>query len=43
MKLGKKLKKNNVAVDVVLFGDEGMENEEVLGKFVEATQNNDNR
>jgi 26S proteasome regulatory subunit N10 len=42
IKLGKKLKKNNVAVDVVLFGDEGMENETLMGKFVEAAQNSEN-
>lgn len=42
VKLGKKLKKNNVAVDLVLFGDEGMGNEEVLQKFIEATQNSEN-
>ena len=40
--MGKKLKKNNVAVDLVLFGDEGMENEAVLSKFIEATQNSEN-
>lgn len=42
VKLGKKMKKNNVAIDVILFGDEGMENEVVLGKFVEACQSGDN-
>jgi len=42
VKLGKKLKKNNVAVDIVLFGDEGMGNEGVLSKFVDATQNSEN-
>jgi 26S proteasome regulatory subunit N10 len=42
VKLGKKMKKNNVAIDVILFGDEGMENEMVLGKFVEACQSGDN-
>jgi len=42
VKLGKKLKKNNVAVDIVLFGDEGMSNEGVLSKFVDATQNSEN-
>jgi 26S proteasome regulatory subunit N10 len=42
IKLGKKLKKNNVAVDLVLFGDEGMGNEQVLSKFIEATQNSEN-
>ncbi|KAJ9097841.1 hypothetical protein QFC19_006631 [Naganishia cerealis] len=38
VKLGKKMKKNNVAIDIILFGDEGIENEEVMGKFVEACQ-----
>lgn len=42
VKLGRKMKKNNVAIDVILFGDEGMENEVVLGKFVEACQSGDN-
>ncbi|GHJ88295.1 hypothetical protein NliqN6_4697 [Naganishia liquefaciens] len=42
VKLGKKMKKNNVAIDVILFGDEGMDNEVVLGKFVEACQSGDN-
>lgn len=42
VKLGKKMKKNNVAIDVILFGEEGMENEDVLGKFVEACQSGDN-
>ncbi|KAJ9097761.1 hypothetical protein QFC21_004799 [Naganishia friedmannii] len=42
VKLGKKMKKNNVAIDIILFGDEGMENEEVMGKFVEACQSGDN-
>ncbi len=42
IKLGKKMKKNNVAVDVVLFGEEGLACEEVMSKFVEAV-NADNR
>lgn len=42
VKLGRGLKKNNVAVDVVLFGDEGMENEPVMTKFIETVQNNEN-
>ncbi|KAJ9112489.1 hypothetical protein QFC20_002279 [Naganishia adeliensis] len=42
VKLGKKMKKNNVAIDVILFGEEGMENEFVMGKFVEACQSGDN-
>jgi 26S proteasome regulatory subunit N10 len=36
VKLGKKLRKNNVLVDVVVFGDEGMENEGKLGALVDA-------
>lgn len=36
VKLGKKLRKNNVLVDVVTFGDEGMGNDEKLGGLVEA-------
>jgi 26S proteasome regulatory subunit N10 len=43
IKLGKKLKKNNVAVDVIVFGDEGIACEESLRKFVEAVQSADNR
>lgn len=42
VKLGKKLKKNNVAVDVVLFGDEGIANQDLLTKFVDSVQNSDN-
>jgi 26S proteasome regulatory subunit N10 len=42
VRLGKKMKKNNVAIDIILFGDEGMENEQVMGKFVEACQSGDN-
>jgi 26S proteasome regulatory subunit N10 len=41
VKLGKKLKKNNVAVDVVNFGQE-QENEAKLTAFMEAVNNNDN-
>lgn len=36
VKLGKKLRKNNVFVDVVTFGDEGMSNDEKLGALIEA-------
>ncbi|RSH83980.1 hypothetical protein EHS25_005225 [Saitozyma podzolica] len=36
VKLGKKLRKNNVLVDIVVFGDEGMENEGKLGALVDA-------
>eukprot|EP00290_Baffinella_frigidus_P035616 CAMPEP_0180317954 /NCGR_PEP_ID=MMETSP0988-20121125/34137_1 /TAXON_ID=697907 /ORGANISM="non described non described, Strain CCMP2293" /LENGTH=398 /DNA_ID=CAMNT_0022303293 /DNA_START=40 /DNA_END=1232 /DNA_ORIENTATION=+ len=41
VKLGKKLKKNNVAVDVINFG-ETAENQEKLEAFVGAINNNDN-
>jgi 26S proteasome regulatory subunit N10 len=43
VKLGKKLKKNNVAVDVIVFGDEGMKSEDSLRKFIEAVGSGDNR
>ncbi|OCF41016.1 26S proteasome regulatory subunit N10 [Kwoniella heveanensis CBS 569] len=36
VKLGKRLRKNNVLVDVVTFGEEGRENDEKLGALVEA-------
>lgn len=36
VKLGKKLRKNNVLIDVVTFGEEGMENDEKLNALVEA-------
>ncbi|WVO15110.1 hypothetical protein L204_102754 [Cryptococcus depauperatus] len=36
VKLGKRLRKNNVGVDVVTFGQEGMGNDEKLGALVEA-------
>ncbi|RXK42671.1 hypothetical protein M231_00226 [Tremella mesenterica] len=36
VKLGKKLRKNNVLVDVVTFGEEGMKNDEKLGALIEA-------
>lgn len=36
IKLGKKLRKNNVLIDVCLFGEEGMEGEEKIGKLIEA-------
>lgn len=42
VKLGKKLKKNNVAVDVISFGQE-TENQQKLSLFVEAVNNSDNR
>ena len=42
VKLGKKLKKNNVAVDVINFGEEA-ENTTKLDAFVQAVNSNDNR
>ncbi|ORY26495.1 hypothetical protein BCR39DRAFT_540974 [Naematelia encephala] len=36
VKLGKKLRKNNVLIDVVTFGDEGMSNDDKLNALVEA-------
>lgn len=42
VKLGKKLKKNNVAVDIVSFGEDA-ENEEQLRGFVDAVNSSDNR
>lgn len=36
VKLGKKLRKNNVLIDLVTFGDEGMENDQKLAALVEA-------
>lgn len=41
-KLGKQLKKNNIAVDVVLMG-EISDNQEKLGEFVNAANSNDDR
>jgi len=41
IKLGKKLKKNNVAVDIVNFGEEG-ENTAKLEAFIEAINSSDN-
>lgn len=41
-KLGKKLKKNNVAVDVILFGAEVEANEERVRVFVEAVNSGGN-
>ena len=41
-KIGKQLKKNNVAVDIILMG-EIEENNEKLQEFVTATNSNDNR
>jgi len=42
VKLGKKLKKNNVAVDVVCFGEDAAEDEGKLREFVEAVNSADN-
>lgn len=36
VKLGKRLRKNNVLIDIVTFGDEGMGNDEKLNALVEA-------
>ncbi|KAI8824395.1 uncharacterized protein EV422DRAFT_519956 [Fimicolochytrium jonesii] len=41
VRLGKKLKKNNVAVDIVNFGEE-LENTQKLQAFVDAVKSNDN-
>jgi len=41
VKLGKKMKKNNVAVDVVSFGEDA-ENEEKLREFVESVNSSEN-
>ena len=41
-KIGKQLKKNNVAIDIVSFG-EIEENSEKLAALVETTSSNDNR
>lgn len=41
-KIGKQLKKNNVAIDVISLG-ETEENQEKLTEFVNATNSNDNR
>lgn len=42
VKLGKKLKKNNIAVDIISFGEEA-ENEDKLAKFIEAVNSGENR
>ncbi|WVR03087.1 hypothetical protein IAU60_000076 [Kwoniella sp. DSM 27419] len=36
VKLGKRLRKNNVLIDIVSFGEEGRENDEKLTKLIEA-------
>lgn len=41
VKLGKKLRKNNVLVDVVLFGEEGLEAEGMVEKMIEAAGGGD--
>ncbi|MBW0482639.1 hypothetical protein O181_022354 [Austropuccinia psidii MF-1] len=41
-RLGKKLKKNNVAVDIVLFGSEVEVNEERMRAFIDAVESNGN-
>ncbi|KAJ1031460.1 hypothetical protein NDA13_001853 [Ustilago tritici] len=41
VKLGKKLKKNNIAVDIVNFGEDA-ENQEKLSKFIEAVNSGEN-
>ncbi|PWN51130.1 hypothetical protein IE53DRAFT_368322 [Violaceomyces palustris] len=41
VRLGKKLKKNNVAVDVISFGEDE-ENQEKLSKFIEAVNSGEN-
>jgi 26S proteasome regulatory subunit N10 len=42
VKLGKKLKKNNVAIDVISFG-EGEDNDTSLRAFVDSVSSSDNR
>ena len=42
VKLGKKLKKNNVAVDIVSFGDESAANAPLLEAFIGAVNSSDN-
>ncbi|TYJ57426.1 hypothetical protein B9479_001742 [Cryptococcus floricola] len=41
VKLGKRLRKNNVVVDVVTFGDEGRENDDKLRGLVDAVGSDD--
>jgi len=41
VKLAKKLKKNNVAVDIISFGDDGADNAEKLEAFIAANDSND--
>ncbi|KAJ1031266.1 hypothetical protein NDA18_002484 [Ustilago nuda] len=41
IKLGKKLKKNNIAVDIINFGEDA-ENQEKLSKFIEAVNSGEN-
>jgi 26S proteasome regulatory subunit N10 len=42
VKLGKKLKKNNVAVDIIAFGSEGDMNEKKLEAFINTVNSSDN-
>jgi 26S proteasome regulatory subunit N10 len=42
VKLGKKLKKNNVAVDIIAFGSEGDMNEKKLESFINTVNSSDN-
>jgi 26S proteasome regulatory subunit N10 len=42
VKLAKRLKKNNISVDIVNFGEEGT-NTEKLEAFITAVNNNNNR
>jgi 26S proteasome regulatory subunit N10 len=36
VKLGKRLRKNNVLVDIVTFGEEGMSNDDKLNALIDA-------
>lgn len=36
VKLGKKLRKNNVLIDIITFGEEGMANDEKMNALIEA-------
>ncbi|WWD22691.1 hypothetical protein CI109_107184 [Kwoniella shandongensis] len=40
-KLGRKLRKNNVLIDIVTFGEEGRENDEKLGQLIEGAGGGD--
>ena len=41
VKLGKRLRKNNVLIDIVTFGEEGMENDVKLNALIEAAGGGD--